>query len=189
MVGADDKQKFTAKIVAASNKTPKELKNNEFFRTDLYFRLKRHHIHLPPLRKRPDDIIILFNAFLSEACKEFQKKNILFSEEKIKLLKKHNFPGNIRELKSLVFEATSFTENENDLFQTLQQMLCINMPFPEKIIASLTNTVTNLNELPTLKQVEKSLIDEALKRIDGNIKKAAKMLGITRQTLHNKLKR
>ncbi|HKK90632.1 MAG TPA: sigma 54-interacting transcriptional regulator, partial [Desulfobacteraceae bacterium] len=111
----EDKTRYTdTRIVAATNLSTGELNNREKFRKDLYFRLMTHHIHLPALRNRKDDLELLFRHFIKKAAKETNKKEPAGHENIVTLLRDYPFPGNVRELEAMVFDAVS-TSRDNSL--------------------------------------------------------------------------
>jgi len=88
-----------ARIIVATNQDINEMVSSGKFRKDLFYRLKAHHVHLPPLRERKDDIPVLVDHFVKEASISLGKKLLKYPEELIVLLMNHLFPGNVRELK------------------------------------------------------------------------------------------
>ncbi|MFO7883827.1 MAG: sigma-54 dependent transcriptional regulator [Desulfobacteraceae bacterium] len=107
----EDKIRYTdTRIIAATNLAVQNLKNTDRFRKDLYFRLMTHHVHLPALRKRIDDIEILLHHFVKKACKEIGKPIPDVPDKTISVLKHHSFPGNVRELESMVFDAVAVSK-------------------------------------------------------------------------------
>ena len=104
-LGADIPKRADAKIIVATNRDVESLIETEQFRKDLYYRLQAHHIHVPPLRERRDDIPILLDYFLEEAAEAFGKKKPTPPKELLTLLSTYHFPGNIRELEGMVFDA------------------------------------------------------------------------------------
>lgn len=103
-----DKPAFTnARFVMSTNKDINAMKEKGTFRKDLYFHLNTHHIHLPPLRERKGDIPLLLDYFVKEASKKFEKEIPPITGELLQLLSNYPFPGNIPELKSMVYDAMS----------------------------------------------------------------------------------
>jgi transcriptional regulator with GAF, ATPase, and Fis domain len=161
------------------------------FRKDLYFRLEAHLLYIPPLRERLNDLTLLIDHHLGEAATELQKKKPAYPPELLTYLQQYSFPGNIRELRGMVFNALS---------RHSSGILSLDS-FKEKCgrpaTTSVTDTVTPLNvpelcfdqQLPTLDEMEQALINEALKRSSGNKTLAAHMIGLTRQTLNNWIKK
>jgi len=188
-LGQDLHKLTDARIVVATNKDLWDLKEQGKFREDLIYRLMTHHFHIPPLKDRMDDLEMLCHYFLDDAAKTLGKKKPGLPKELIPLLSIHDFPGNIRELKALIFDALSrhkagmlsldvfrahvtkkhCKETSIQIFQTSKSMI-----FPEK--------------LPTIKQMSMLLVEEAMKRANNNQSIAASMLGISHQALNKRLK-
>jgi len=97
-VGSNDPHKVDVRIIAATNKDLYELKELNKFREDLFYRLNVLTINIPPLREREDDIFLLANYFANKFAEEFNKKLPAFSDKVIKIFRKYNWQGNVREL-------------------------------------------------------------------------------------------
>ena len=191
-LGTDIARPSNARIVVASHRDINELQKKSLFRTDLYFRLKKHHIHLPALRNKQEDIEPLLNFFLSQSCRELGKNNPSYKQEVIDLLKSYSFPGNIRELQSLVIDAVSSHRsgplNAASFLGNLDKQ-SLSTVHPSNKPPVSRSPLAGLDRLPTLKESSSNLITEAMRRCDNNQRAAAKMLGITPQALNQRLKR
>lgn len=187
-LGSDQPLKTDARIIVATHKDLGGLSSEGAFRQDLYFRLRTHHMALPPLRERTDDISLLLEYFFELAAKEFQKKKPTYPQELLQLLKTHAFPGNVRELRAMVYDAvarhTSKTLSTESFKKYIFSPSC---PAPADNGASQKMYV-DLKTLPTIKGAVEALIDEALERSGCNQKIAAAMLGITPPALNKRLK-
>ncbi|MGR3319983.1 MAG: sigma-54-dependent transcriptional regulator [Candidatus Anammoxibacter sp.] len=199
-IGADVIIKSKARIIVATNKDLQSLQRSGKFRKDLYYRLRAHHIFVPPLRDRLDDLPLLLNYFLQNASERLGKKKPTPPPELLTLLSTYNFPGNIRELQSMVFDAVSNHKSRMISLEVFKSWM-----FNDKSIGSADSSA-NYNcaemedagdtdellsypsKLPTLKHAAQSLINEAMKRSCGNQNIAAKQLGISRQALNKRLK-
>ena len=106
-IGSDSQKTSDARIVVATNRDLYEMQSKGEFRKDLYYRLSVHHIDIPPLRKRTDDIPVLFEHFLEMAATAQSMRKPTYVADLIPALKKHSFPGNVRELRAMVFNAVS----------------------------------------------------------------------------------
>lgn len=190
-VGSDLLRKSDARIVIATNRDIHEMIKQGTFRKDLYYRLFAHRIHIPALRERPDDIPVLLDHMLETAAKSLGKKKPTPPPELVTLLGLYSFPGNVRELEALVFDAVARHTSGILSMQSFRSIIgdC-NMP-----VASTTNVSSSLNQaftdhfghFPTIGEVENYMIDEAMKMSDGNQGMAAKLLGMGRQTLNKRL--
>ncbi|MBN1196377.1 MAG: sigma-54-dependent Fis family transcriptional regulator [Candidatus Aminicenantes bacterium] len=190
-LGSDIPHRTDCRIVAATNRDIRTLVDNDKFRKDLYYRFLAHQIHVPPLRERKEDIPALFSHFVQEAARDLKKKIPSHPPELITLLKAHAFPGNVRELQALVYDAMSRYESgvlSMASFRTLIEkeggMGQIEVPEED-----LRDRMTSLDGFPTLKQAETYLILRALDQAGGNQGVAASLLGISRQALNKRLQR
>lgn len=191
-IGADAAKPLEARIVTATNRDLQQLQTEGTFRSDLYYRLKTHAIALPPLRRRLDDLPLLIDSFLEQAAESLNKPVPTIPRELYNLLATYHFPGNIRELEAMIFEALSrhnshmlscATLREHIRAHTQDQDLHPHLPTPE------TAPFTYFDRLPTLSEAPRLLILEALKRCEGNRSMAANLLGITRSGLSKAIKR
>ncbi len=192
-LGDDFPRTNNARIVVATNRDIQFLRESETFRSDLYFRLKTHHIHLPPLRERAGDIPLLVSHFLEIAAKKLEKETPTVPPELYTLLGTYHFPGNIRELEGMVLDAVSRHKGGVLSIASFQRAIG-----EQSIVSHEDTTVKGSNfaeglsalaALPYLKEVEQLMITEALKRADGNQTLAAKLLGMSRNALNKRLNR
>ena len=198
-VGSDIVKNANIRIIASTHRDLSVLKKKGLFREDLYYRLVTHHVHLPPLRERPDDIELLFDYFLELEARELGKKKPAYHPELPILLKAYSYPGNIRELKALTSDAmmkhTSKMLSSKSFRDYIQIELSENIETKKKVNSSLSleSLKFNSNELPKLKEttskVAEILIREAMKKTSGNQTVAARILGISQQSLSVKLKK
>jgi DNA-binding NtrC family response regulator len=190
-LGSDVPKTTDARIIFSTNRDIHAIQASGQFRKDLYYRLCLHQIHLPPLRERRDDLPLLVEFFLQEAARELGKPKPSPPQELFALLFQYSFPGNIRELRALIFEALTRYEEEKFRMDTLREIIIRSVPLesPERDqpIPLHPDPFVSLDRLPTLEESENLLIQEALKRTNGNRTLAAELLGITRQTLHRRL--
>lgn len=112
-LGQDGPKKTDARIVTATNHDLWDLQQAGIFRDDLNFRLRTHHIHIPPLRERMDDLQLLLGHFLEEATRTLNKKKTILPKGLIPILNSYSFPGNVRELQQMVFDAVSRQKGKN----------------------------------------------------------------------------
>ncbi len=194
-LGSDLARKTDARMIFATHRDLDTLQKEGAFRTDLFFRLRAHHIHIPPLRERLDDIPLLFDFFLAEGAARLSKKKPAYPQQLPLLLATYNYPGNVRELNHIIFDALSPHKGKMLSMDNFRKYI-------HSQSSSLDHTVDNaavsaddatpfhvLEQLPTLKESSNLLIQEALQRSGGNQAIAADMLGITRQALNWRLKK
>jgi two-component system response regulator AtoC len=168
--------KIDVRFIAASNKNLEELVKCEAFREDLYYRLDVFPITLPPLRERRPDIPLLLDHFLEKYARQSGKSPKRFSKSALKFLTDHyDWPGNVRELQNLV-ERLSTTAKGHTIY-----------PKNLSVFSMTKKEIKNMALKEAVDLFEKQFIEEALARSGGNRLEAAKMLGIHRNTLLNKL--
>ncbi len=186
-VGGVKDLKVNTRIISATNRDLKQAIKEGKFRSDLYYRLQVIPIYLPPLRERKEDIPLLANHFISMFNKEFNKSVKKISPKVERLLINYSWPGNVRELKNVI-ERAMLLEAE---YEILPEHLPpeITGEASEDFIGhdSSTDTIDSLYPI-TLKDMERILIEKTLERTSGNKSQAAKILGISRQTLREKVK-
>jgi DNA-binding NtrC family response regulator len=195
-LGRDDPKRTDARIVASTNVDLWEQQKTGKFRKDLNFRLGTHRIYLPPLRERLDDLPLLIAHFLEQAATALNKKIPTPPEELVPLLRNYPFPGNVRELKTLLFDAASRHKDgilALDVFKAqIRRYRSREGPAAGDEEYSTPPGIEGLvfpKKLPTIKQAAELLVAEAMKRASGNQTIAASMLGITQQALSKRLKK
>ncbi|MFC1627822.1 sigma-54-dependent transcriptional regulator [Gemmatimonadota bacterium] len=177
-VGATKPVKVDVRVIAATNSALDERVNNGTFREDLFYRLNVVPIHIPPLRDRPEDILLLAEHFLSIYARE----KMVLSEEAINALGRYTWPGNVRELENAIESAVVLSETSTVELSTLPKNM--HQPVKERL-GALGEPVGS----PTLESIEKSYIHWVLKQAKGVKKTAAEILGIDPSTLHRKMDR
>ncbi|MFC1862645.1 sigma-54-dependent transcriptional regulator [Thermodesulfobacteriota bacterium] len=192
-LGSDMAKPAYVRFLFATNKDPKVLKKSDSFRDDLFYRIHTHHIHIPPLRERLEDIPLLFDYFLDMACQEFKKKRPTYDKGLIPLLQSYHFPGNFRELQAMIFDAVgrvrSDTMSLESFMGSIQGYQDLDSSDSHTFAPLGDSWAEKLIHLPTLKEASRTLIQEALKRANHNQRIAAMMLGITPQALNQRLKK
>ncbi|MCX6555546.1 MAG: sigma-54 dependent transcriptional regulator [Candidatus Aminicenantes bacterium] len=190
-LGIDQPKKSNARIVCSTNHELKALVENGSFRNDLYFRLNTHVIAIPPLRERREDIPLLLGYFLQESARALRKRTPTPPPELLNLLATYDFPGNVREMQTMVADAVSRHRAgvlSMDSFRGVVGAQ-VNKPRAEDLAADGQASGAFLDGLPTLKQAENFLIRRALEQSKGNQGIASTLLGITRQALNKRLVR
>jgi DNA-binding NtrC family response regulator len=167
------------RIVAATNKDLDAEVRGGRFRSDLYFRLKVVAIELPPLRDRGDDILLLARHFLQEFSRKFGKRFEELSPAAAQMFLAYRWPGNVRELRNLIERVVLLEEGERLEVEHL----------PPELAGRRVAGEENTGGLPTLAQMEADHIGEVLRLTAGNKTRAARILGISRQGLIEKVRR
>jgi len=189
-LGQDRAEQTNVRIAASTNENLWVLQRTDKFRKDLNFRLRTHHIHVPPLRDRLDDLPLLLDHFLGKSADALHKKKPTPPKELADLLSTYFFPGNIRELESMIHDAV--TTHSTRMLSLKPFKLYIQR---EQQSQSTTDddfghhfSVQFGEKLPTIKQATQMLVKEAIRRANGNQTLAAGILGISRQALSKRIK-
>ena len=177
-VGANYSITVDVRIIAATNQNLKARVKDGTFREDLFYRLNVINLEAPPLRDRKDDIALLVNHFLEEQCKELQKPSITLSPEALAALVRHNWPGNVRQLQNTIENLVVFSRSDT----ITQEMI------PTDFIQAESGGISIAPASVNLADNEKKLIIQALEATRYNKTKAAKQLGMSRRTIHRKIK-
>ncbi|MEE4376114.1 MAG: sigma-54 dependent transcriptional regulator [Candidatus Competibacteraceae bacterium] len=190
-LGSDQPRTSTARIVVATNRDLTQLMKKGEFRKDLFYRLRGHHIHLPPLRERKDDLSLLLNYFLEKSAQSLGKSVPTVPTALYGLLKTYAFPGNVRELEAMVHDAVARHQGHVLSLISFKEAMGFEQTELDTEQEAKLSELERLfpDQLPTLKEVEQYLVDEALRRADGNQGIAASMVGLTRQALNKRLVR
>jgi DNA-binding NtrC family response regulator len=178
-VGGWKEVQVDVRVIAATNANLQEAVLHGNFRDDLYYRLNVINIRIPPLRMRREDVPLLARSFIERLSPELRKDATDISEDALKLLLDYDWPGNVRELENAI-ERAIVTCKGKVLTRENLAFLC-----PDEQEKQNWAVPPNL----TLQEAEKQLILATLQRAQGNVKKAAGMLGIDRSTLYDKLKK
>ncbi len=192
-LGSEIHKHTDARVVAATNVDLTEETARGNFRKDLYYRLRTHHIHIPPLRDRMDDLPLLVDHFVQQAAKECGKKKPAVPPALFDLLGTHSFPGNIRELKALIYNAV--TVHKGGILSTETFRADLGIPLLSATGSAIEtlgirdNPFKDRSYLPTLKQADYLLTKEALERSNHNQSVAAQLLGISKQAMGKRIKR
>lgn len=176
-VGSNETIKVDVRVLAATNRSLKQMVESGQFRSDLYYRLNVILIALPALKQRHEDIILLAEHFLKKFNNRLNKEVRSFAPEVIEMLKAYSWPGNIRELENVIEHAVALAMGNEVLIYDL----------PAHIQPSEATIVNNF-EPKTLKELEKEHIINVLNKVNGEHEKACEVLGIGRTTLWRKLK-
>jgi len=188
-LGSDVPKKSDVRIVVATNQDLQRLISEGRFRKDLYYRLRAHQIHIPALRERPDDIALLLNHFLEEAAASMNRKKPTPPQELITLMQTYHFPGNVREMEAMVYDAVARHKGGMLSMESFKDVIGQERASAAAKAAEETKPFAPGEHFPTLRETESALIARALEMANGNQGIAANLLGITRQALNKRLKR
>ncbi|MDD2271876.1 MAG: sigma-54 dependent transcriptional regulator [Desulfuromonadaceae bacterium] len=190
-LGADKVQYSDARIVAATHADLKRRMEAGTFRPDLYYRLCSHRVELPPLRERPEDLPLLTAHFLEKAAARLGKPLPVAPPELNNYLAAYRFPGNIRELESIIHDAVARSGSRILSLESVVAAIGSDLLVPESEASAAGRCPVCLfgGKFPTLKGAEEFLIAEALRLAGNNQRLAATYLGITRQALNKRLGR
>lgn len=187
-LGSDEPRQMTARVVVATNADLEKKIADGSFRRDLYYRLIAHHVHLPPLRERKDDLPLLLDHFLGQAADALGKKKPTPPKELAVLLSTYHFPGNIRELEAMVYDAVSLHSTKTLSMQSfLERIGPQEQPSIAETVLNSDNPFAPLGDLPTLQQAGHLLVEEAMQRSAGNQRIAARLLGISQPALSKRI--
>lgn len=174
-VGSNTPTPIDIRLICATNRNLQEMVDREEFREDLLYRINTIHIEIPSLRERKEDIIPLAERFLIRFCKQYAKEPMKFTSAAKEKLLTHPWYGNIRELEHAIEKAVIINDNTQipaELFQLSSRKM-----------------ETSEKKISTLEDMEIQMIRKALDACSGNLSAVASQLGITRQTLYNKMKK
>jgi len=192
-LGSDVARPSDARVVCATNCNLAQMMRQNHFRSDLFFRLSVHQVEVPPLRQHKEDIPLLLQHFLDEAAATINKPAPEPSNELLTLLQNYHFPGNVRELRAMVFNAMALHRGGSvlamDSFrQAIQKQQKEGSESPASEVPDGLPVIIP-GRFPTLDEVEDALVREALKRAKGNQGVAATLLGLSRPALNRRLAR
>ncbi len=174
-IGSNQMIPIDIRLICATNKSLENMVHEGLFREDLLYRINTIQIELPPLRDRGNDIIILAEFFLKKYAFKYNKPGLKINQQAHDKLLKYSWPGNIRELQHTIEKAVILSETS--------------IMKPEDLHLRQSNYTGTNNTFNTLEEMEKQMIQQALEKNNGNFTAAAEQLGITRQTLYNRIKK
>ena len=182
-VGDTQEREIDVRVISATNKNLLNSIQEGEFREDLYYRLNKYDIHLPPLRERPEDISLLAKHLLNKACNEHALKPHYFSPAAVDLLQKQEWKGNVRELDSVVTKLAIFAESEEIDVHTLAHALKAETQSQQSYVHDMRPLMDQVEDF------EKKLIIEALRANQGNQTRAAEQLGVERTNFIKKMRK
>jgi DNA-binding NtrC family response regulator len=191
-LGSDIPRLTDVRIIAATNADMPRQVEKGAMRKDLYYRLMSHPVRIPPLRNRLEDLPLLVNHFCEAATESLGRPKLLVPREISALLASYHFPGNVRELESMVFDIVSRTTGDTLTIGMFKEYIRKSTPGdPGQVHAPVIfddRTIFYVGDIPTLHEVENFFIKEALDKCKGNQLLAAKMLGISQSKLSRRQK-
>lgn len=173
-LGSNRKIPVDIRLISATNKDVEEMVKKESFREDLLYRINTIHVEIPPLRERGEDILLLTDFFLKKYAARYNRPELTIHEQAMQKLREYEWPGNIRELQHTIEKAV---------------ILCEGSQINSKNIFLKQSKNKTYVENPNLTEIEKQVIEQTIARNNGNLRASAEQLGISRQTLYNKLRR
>jgi len=168
------------RVIAATNKDLAEEVRKGNFREDLYYRLNVINIEIPPLRERKEDIPLLAEYFMEQFSSEYGKMLKMIDIEAMNYLLQQKWEGNIRELRNVIERAVAMADEKDEVL-SIEHLPCY-------VTEGNSEESYTRDNYSTIRELEKTLIVNTLKKVGYNKSKAAEQLGIKRQTLYNKLK-
>lgn len=174
-IGSNKVIPIDIRLISATNRNIQEMVETGAFREDLLYRLNTIHLEIPPLRERGEDIQLFIDYFMQRYACKYQRNNISLHEHALQKLCSYHWPGNIRELQHTIEKAIILCEGD--------------MIHPKDIFVKQTWRPQLSTTVPNLEEVERQAIETAILQNDGNLTATAEQLGISRQTLYNKIKR
>jgi DNA-binding NtrC family response regulator len=174
-VGSSKPVPVDIRIICATNKNLEEMVKEGLFREDLLYRINTIQIEVPPLRDRGDDIMVLAEYYLGKYATRYEKRGLRINQAAQEKLLRYHWPGNIRELRHTMEKAVILSESP--------------VLAPADFFLKTMGSPPIHGEQMTLEEMEKRMIVSSLENSGGNLSRAAESLGITRQTLYNKVKK
>ncbi len=191
-LGDDHPRQCRARIITATNKELNRLAGNENeFRLDFYYRLSTHLISLPPLRERKEDLSILIHHFTDQAAQTMGKTITAVSPKLVSILSRHSFPGNIRELKTYIYDAVAQCSGPELAETAIVERLSHETAIPAPAVPAAETDVLEsfFGYFPTIAEMTDFTIDLSLEKTGHNQTQAAKLLGISKQALNKRLQK
>ena len=193
-LGSDRPKRMKARIIAATHNDLADRQRRGTFRKDLFYRLWTHHVHIPSLRERKEDIPLLLAHFVAEACRAMNKKIPTMPGELPVLLSNYPFPGNVRELKSMVWDAVRVHKSRMPSMAIFRLATGGGLPAPVpeppgERDGDLPGVFIPGQPLPSVHDVVDLLVREAMARSGNNQSIACRLIGISQPALSKRLKK
>lgn len=186
-LGAEKPRKINVRIISATNKNLKILVKRGMFREDLFYRLNVFPVFIPPLRERKEDIPALVNHFIIKFSAKMGKKPPSLKADALRWLMRADFPGNVRQLENIIERAVALVDEGETISEELLRV--DELISPQSAAADSLQPEGGVSLKEKTEELEKLYIEQALRRMKGNITHTAGTLGLSRLGLHKKLKR
>jgi DNA-binding NtrC family response regulator len=185
-LGSVTERRVDVRIIAATNRDLEQLVKEGRFRADLLYRLRVIRLSVPPLRERTGDARLLAQSFLAQFAKRYNKTGLAFTPAALALIERHSWPGNVRELRNVVEQTVLLSrESEVEAEDLGLTLVPVESPAPFVPASGVAGEVPNLD----LPQIERAAVLQALERTDWNVTQAARVLGISRDTLRYRIEK
>lgn len=182
-LGSAKQIRVNVRVIAATNRDLAKMVQEGKFREDLYYRLQVLNLYVPPLRDRGEDILLLTSFFLKETCRDPREQPVKLSSEARRRLLHYSWPGNVRELRNVIYRVSLLSEEDLISGTTVENAIQSN---GKALVPNQNSTAENrIQEIQRqIKNSYRDLVKEALASTGGNKKEAARLLGVTRQTIY-----
>jgi DNA-binding NtrC family response regulator len=190
-VGSDQLTQVDTRVVAATNKNLRELSQRGEFREDLFYRLSVIQVTLPPLRERQDEIPLLYEFFIDEAAESLHRPPIRLSPRLRRFLLRHDYPGNIRELRNIIFRLSCLAGETADI-EHLPDHLRPAAPGPSAVdrpAVEVAGGALTAFKKAASDQAEKEFLELALGEVEGKVAELARRIEMNRSHLQTLLKK
>ncbi|SMC91772.1 DNA-binding transcriptional response regulator, NtrC family, contains REC, AAA-type ATPase, and a Fis-type DNA-binding domains [Desulfocicer vacuolatum DSM 3385] len=189
-LGCDEPRQCRARIITAANRElNRSMGQDHGFRMDLYYRLSTHLIRIPPLRERREDISLLVDHLIHEAANSMGKEITAVDQELLPLLKAHPFPGNVRELKTYIYDAVAQCNTSELTAHAVKDRLSQSGAGSLITMDQSASLASLFGHFPTLSELTEYAVDKALDLTEYNQTQAATLLGISKQALSKRLQK
>ncbi len=188
-VGSSKTISADIRFICATNRNPLEAVKNGLLREDLYYRLAVVPLHLPPLRARSDDIMMIARFFLEKSCEKEKKRFKSFDPDAVQMLESHLWPGNVRELENVIRYAVVMHDGDiitADMLHFSSQELSADET--DESEQNVYDLLQGRMEIIPMARLERLAVENAIRICSGNITEAARKLGMNPSTIHRKLR-
>lgn len=186
-VGGKKEIEVDVSLISATNKILMDQVKSGSFREDLFYRLNVIELYVPPLRHRKEDIPLLVTYYKNYFSERYNIDEIIFTDECLDLFMSYDWPGNVRELKNVVERCVVLSEDREVDLNAIPSRIHRGENIYPVCSGNANNNIIQIPIGTSLEEIERRVIDQTLFSVDNNKTEAAKILGFSRKTLHNKL--